>query len=139
MTFKRVWIGLGVLRFGDCFKQNPKNKLNYTNMKTKLFNLLGASFLGAMMVAPLAFAGPSFPNGFPPAKRPAAVPQPPRLAACCVVNDACKGKDCCDSRRAYYTPSSGRGIAWNELRTCKTACNMNAADQKSVCGNGKGV
>jgi hypothetical protein len=119
--------------------QAPLNKPNYTKMKTKLFNLLGASFLGALMVAPLAFAGPSFPYGFPPSKRPAMTPAPVRPAACCVANNSCMGKECCDVKRAYYTPSSGRGIAWNELRTCKTSCTLGAADQHSVCKAGKGV
>ncbi len=108
-------------------------------MKTKLFNLLGAGFLGALMVAPLAFAGPSLSYGFPPAKRPAMNPVPVSSAACCMENSACTGKECCDVKRAYYTPPSGRGIAWNELRTCKTSCSLGAADQRSVCKAGRGV
>lgn len=91
------------------------------------------------MVAPLAFAGPSLPYGFPPATRPAMNPVPVRPAACCGVTSACTGKECCDVKRAYYTPCIGRGIAWNELRTCKTSCSLGAAAQRSVCKVGRGV
>ena len=145
MNIKRVCPPRGVLRFEVRRMRASRNKPNYTTMKTKLFNLLGANLLGALMVAPMALAGPSFPfPPFPGAKSPSgirdAVTAPKaHPAACCAAHNVCKGIECCYVKRAYYTPASGRGLAWNEVRGCKTSCPLDASSKRAVCGMGKGV
>jgi hypothetical protein len=95
------------------------------------------SFFGALLFAPLAFAGPSTPGGFfQPAKRTATKTT---AAACCVTHQACADQSCCTVARHYYTSPSGRGLSWNNVRGCTKTCTINASEQRSICGKGKGV
>lgn len=109
-------------------------------MKTK-FIQTKLSFFGALLFAPLAFAGPSTPGGFflpsKPVQRTAPAAQP--VAACCVQHEACADKSCCTTARHYFTQPSGRGLAWNNVRDCTKTCTMTKAEQRSICAKGKGV
>jgi hypothetical protein len=108
-------------------------------MKTRL-NPISLAILSALLATPLAFAGPSLPGGFfPSAKRGASTPLKAKIPACCVTHEACADRICCTTTRRYSNPSSGRGLAWKDVRDCTKTCTLSKAEQRSTCHKGKGI
>jgi len=135
--------GLGDLRCftnGDCLglqkHQTPKTHIP---MKMKLESI-SLTLLAAALLAPAAFAGPSLPGGFfPSAKRGASTPVKASVPACCVTHEACSDRTCCTTTRRYSHQTSGRGLAWKDVRDCTKSCTMSKSDQRAICEKGKGM
>ncbi len=119
---------------------DPNNNPNQIDTMKTIRSHTKLSLFGALLFAPLAFAGPSTPGGFfQPVKRTAPVAVKAKVAACCLTHQACADQSCCTTARRYVTQPSNRGLTWTDVRDCTKSCTMNGAEQRSVCGKGKGV
>ena len=108
-------------------KQTRKSK----NMKTKVTHLAAILF-AAVSFAPAAFANPKYTPHFSNGTN-----TKPAASNCCMTNDVCKSKPCCNTK-TVSTTSSGRASQnyTKKVVSCDTGCSVAAGSQRAICKKG---